>query len=87
MLLLGGAVVVAHSAIGDHHIGGDAAMCLATLTVGAVAVAGLTRTHAQMLRAPLLALMPIMTTSGLAPTRSLTVRTRAGPAVLQVFLR
>jgi hypothetical protein len=86
MLLLGGAVVFAHSAVGEGHMGDGTMMCLAVMTVGAAALIGLTRAAAQQLRARLVALAPVAPVLGLAPSQVLP-RTRAGPAFLQVFLR
>jgi len=86
MLLLGGTVVVAHGAHGEGHMGDGTMMCLAVMTVGAVALIGLTRASAQQLRAPFVALAPtapvvVLTASSVRP------RTRDGPAFFQVFLR
>jgi hypothetical protein len=87
MLFLGGAVVVAHSAAGEGHMGDGMAMCLAVITAGAAAIVGLTRAAAELLRAPSAVLLPVPVMPCVPRRGRPLPRSRAGPAVLQVFLR
>lgn len=85
MLILGSSVVIAHSAIGEGHLGDGMMMCMAIMSVASAVLllraAGRTR-----LLAPLLTLVPAVPHVSL-PVPELLPRARAGPAVLQVFLR
>ena len=86
MLSVGGAVVVAHSALGER-IGDDPAMCLAVIAAGGAALLALTAVRAALLRAPLSRLVGVAPRLVALPAPSPAPRSRAGPAVLQVFLR
>jgi hypothetical protein len=86
MLSLAGAVVVAHSVLGEGHMGDGTATCLAVMTVGGVALLGLTRAPAAVLRAPLSSPLPLVAPAVVALPAPVP-RSRAGPAVLQVFVR
>lgn len=86
MLCLAGTVVVAHGALGEGHMGDGTLMCLAVMSATGASLLALTRANAALLRAPVLRLQPVLVPASIAPLPP-TPRSRAGPAVLQVFLR
>jgi hypothetical protein len=86
MLFLGGAVVVAHGALGEGHMGDGATMCLAVMAAGGVALLGLTRARAALLRAPLHRLTPALGSVPVVSPSPVHPSPRAGPALLQVCL-
>lgn len=86
MLSLAGAVVVAHGALGQGHMGDGTTMCMAVLAVGGAMLLGLTRARVALLRAPLMRPLPPRAPSVVALPIPAPL-SRAGPAVLQVFLR
>lgn len=80
-------VVAAHSALAERHMGTDMAVCLAIAQTAALAVAFVIATVA-MLRVPMRArrwrsALVMCARVGRMPPAP---RSRAGPAVLQVFL-
>jgi hypothetical protein len=84
IVLLAGAVVSAHSALNDHHIGDVAAACLAVMQVAAVGVGAAVASGMGILRR----LWPLVVPPAHEPkvTSFLPVpRSRAGPELLQVF--
>lgn len=85
LLFLGCSIIVAHSAAGEGHMSDGMVMCMAVMTIAATAL-GFARSSSAGLRvavpmARLLAPALEMPVSRPAPT------SRAGPALLQVFLR
>ena len=86
VLFLSCAVVLAHSSAGGEHMGVGTAMCMAVMSLGAVSLLGLTRALAQRLRAPFTPYVLVAPPRGVVAV-PVVPRSRAGPAVLQVFLR
>jgi hypothetical protein len=85
MLSLAGAVVVAHGALGDGHMGDGTMMCLAMMAAGGLALLVLTRDRAELQRALRTRVAPACAPSSVAAPRP-APRRRGGPALLQVFL-
>ena len=89
VLVLAGGVAAAHGAMGEHHMGEAAAMCLAIAEVAAFGAGALLAVTAlsALRRAPLTSAMAVLEPLTVEPTRLLTPPARAGPAVLQVVRR
>ncbi len=87
MLGLVGAVVVAHSAMGNDHMGdmgGAIVMCLAVAETAVVAVGAALALSAWMRRPLWLLLAPLAPELSFVPS-PVRIRSRAGPPLLQVF--
>ena len=86
VLGLAGATVVAHSAMGEHHMGDALVVCLAVAETAVVAVGATLALGAGMQRPLWLAAAPGEYRSSFIPALP-SVRARAGPPLLQVFRR
>lgn len=85
VLALAGAVVVAHGALAGDHMGHGAAMCVAVMTAGGLAILRLGRAVAvpvgRRLESSVGAARLVVVAGPRPPARC-----RAGPPALQVFL-
>lgn len=86
MLFLTCSIVVAHSAIGDRHMSEGIATCMAVVTIAATAMLALTPSNPRRGWFAVSSLTPALP-SAVVCARAPVPRSRAGPAVLQVFLR